>query len=134
MDTADGGDCRVWSLDPESGKLVKYAQFSSAILGDSCPVENRSAFPTTFDRVTLDITKPDHAGWLDSRGQVTHVGPKSQNPDFGTQSYVLGIGFDRHDNYYYKISYSDRPTDYFRVPAGSTGVGTKIATDTKRGD
>ncbi|WP_165607104.1 hypothetical protein [Mycolicibacter kumamotonensis] len=40
----------------------------------------------------------------------------------------------QYDNYYYKISYSDRPTDYFRVPAGSTGVGTKIATDTKRGD
>ncbi len=89
-------------------------------------------FTHNYDR--LAFTRTDlRAAWLDRDGKVTLIGPETSLPDFGVQSIVTAVGFDKLDNFYYTIKHSspqsfDYSLDYYRVPAGSTSNGEMIGT------
>ena len=95
-----------------------------------CPNEALQ-FPTTFDRLseTFGAVGGDgtQAGWFTSDGDFVQVGPGSTSSEWEQSTAPYSIGFDKHDNFYYRVEHGsstlDHFNEYFRVPAGQTGNG-----------
>jgi hypothetical protein len=130
--------CDIETIDPTSGAVTKNSSFNIDSLqatSMSCPTgtdEGDTWFSHNYDR--LAFTRSDYrAAWVDKDGKVTLIGPATSKPDFGVQTVVTAVGFDKHDNFYYSAGrsdgrYEDEAADYYRVPAGSTSDGVKIGT------
>ncbi len=136
--TSTNSSCTVNSVDPSSGAMTAVATFPVSSAGTNCRDSQPEAplvYSSNFDRLAMTKGVDDgaRAGWITPGGDFVQVGPSSATPDFGDKTRINAIGFDKLDNFYYRVDVGielsgNEHSEYYRTPAGSTTAGELIGT------
>lgn len=131
--------CTIQSLDPVSGSVTDIASFADNTGDLDCNRPGPYLFSSKFDRIAESRGSVDserRAGWIGPSGTFTPVGPTPTTPDFGEHTTVFAVGFDKRDNFYYRVAHGDSLganyyEEYFRVPPGSVSNGEFVGSTKK---